>query len=76
MFVCSNKLNTAYEKASEISDDKLMTLLSDDKNIVNKALSVLKANDYEELSDYFTSVKYKNFPAAGKIMLIPKKDSS
>ena len=73
LFVCSNKLNTAYEKASEISDDKLMTLLSDDKNIVNKALSVLKANDYEELSDYFTSVKYKNFPAAGKNYAYPEE---
>ena len=50
-----------------------MTLLSDDKNIVNKALSVLKANDYEELSDYFTSVKYKNFPAAGKNYAYPEE---
>lgn len=73
LFVCIKKLNTAYEKASDISDDKLITLLDDDKNIVNKALSFLEEDDYEKLSDYLSDVKYKNFPSAGKNYAYPEE---
>lgn len=74
--VCGKRLDTAYKKASDISDDKLIMLINDDKNILNKAILVLETDDYDEFSNWLSNVKYKNFPTAGKNYAYPEERQS
>lgn len=63
---CRKRLEGIYKKACDISNDKLITVLNDDMDIIGKAVSLFEPESIQEFSDYLSGVKYKNFPPIKK----------
>ncbi|MGN1481946.1 helicase-exonuclease AddAB subunit AddA [Porcipelethomonas sp.] len=63
---CEHQLETAYKTALKISNNKILTVLDDDKVILEKVTHYFKEKDYKNLAEFFSKLKYKNFPPAPK----------
>ena len=68
-----NILSDIISVADSMDDKKISEVLDDDMNILKKAAELFEKSGFKEMTEYISSVKYKNFPSAKKDMVYPEE---